>query len=453
MLNSQDEIYIQGRGMPATKQESFTLTSDQERALNDIFRFLKSKRKEYCLAGFAGTGKTSIAEKIIRLYEEKFPDNRAVVAATTNKAAKIISDRTGMKGMTIHRLLGIRMEPDNEGNYKQAHYPGSNKIQEFDLVIVDEASMICPVIFALIQKSQSEHKFKVLYLGDSAQLPPVKFDSSPVFDLGGEKLTEIVRQKVDSPILDLATILRDNLDTNTKSVSALFPINGSESLIYQDDYKKFADAAVNLYKMPDYHKNSDFCKILAYTNKTVAAINADVREALFGSHVDEFLKDEWIVTGEAVGNYVANNKIVEIPVSQDMKILSAKKVKPTSKDKYTIWELEVEYFDLYTSTMKKRIVQTVAADSKNVYNADLSSIATAAKKDKAKWRVFYELKERYAKIDYSYALTIHKSQGSTFQNVFFFEADIEKCRGISMQNRLRYVACSRAAEKLIVFPQ
>jgi len=432
-------------GKRVTVKKDLILTPNQKKSMAMIRKFFKYKiARELCLSGYAGTGKTTLVGELVRVYQVLFPKKKIAVCAPTNKAVKVVSDKSGQKGMTIHRMLGVRMEPDQNGNYKQA-FGGREHTHEYDLIVVDEASMLDEKLLAIIREYQSRYRFKIIYAGDPAQLPPVKSPSSPVFGIPGGTLTQVVRQQKHSPILSLATILRDNLCAEAGGIAQVFSWEGSEELTYENDEGAFVRAAVSEFRGAD---DDDRCRVLSYTNQKVNDLNKAIRKGLYGEEVNEYVKGERVITLEPIGPY-EGRKVVEVSTSQDMRVLSAEK---TIEGKYSIWLLEAEYFDLAEGGLKRRLVKTLAEESRSHYASDLEILLQKARADHRFWNDFYMLKEEYDKIGYGYALTIHKSQGSTFQTTYLHEPDIFKCPdGTEMQNKLRYTAVTRPSKRLVVF--
>jgi ATP-dependent exoDNAse (exonuclease V) alpha subunit len=154
------------------------------------------------LSGFAGTGKSTIIKKILDKYKLG-----VVVTAPTHKAKKVISNTTDKEGKTLHGLLGLRPDvelSDFNPNEPQFSPIAAPRINDYNLVIVDEASMINKDLFKLILEQIKDTRTKVLFMGDSAQLPPVGEDISQVFldnTIDIHQLTKIERQKDTNPLL------------------------------------------------------------------------------------------------------------------------------------------------------------------------------------------------------------------------------------------------------------
>ena len=205
-------------------------TLKQARALERLSHFILdgSKDKIFLLKGFAGTGKTTIIGTVVsNLWKAK---KSAVLLAPTGRAAKVMSVYSGNKAFTIHKKIYFPKK-QAAGGIQFVLAPNKHRNTLF---IVDEASMIpdTPADTKLFENGSllddlmyyvhSGHNCKLVLIGDTAQLPPVKLDLSPALDeqriaLNYDKeveemeLDEVMRQTGDSGILHNATLLREQL--------------------------------------------------------------------------------------------------------------------------------------------------------------------------------------------------------------------------------------------------
>ncbi len=206
-------------------------TARQALALQQLSQFLLDPRKEalFLLKGFAGTGKTTIIAALVKhLWHTKLG---AVLMAPTGRAAKVMSQYASTRAFTIHRKIYFPRK-DKGGAIRFVLAPNKHRNTVF---IVDEASMIPDspsdaklfengaLLDDLIQYVYSGHKCKLILIGDTAQLPPVKLQLSPALDAGklslnyqkevqDLELDEVVRQSKASGILWNATLVREQID-------------------------------------------------------------------------------------------------------------------------------------------------------------------------------------------------------------------------------------------------
>ena len=201
----------------------FLLTKGQRRFVDHAFAFMESKKPWCCLviSGYAGTGKTSMVSQLLRniAYWNYTP----VLLAPTGKAAKVVERMSKVPANTIHRYIYKVEEEDDDFRFEIR----KNTLKK-GLYIIDEASMIGDVQESLSGGSLLADLFefifqqkgsKIILVGDEGQLPPVGLDHSPALNLENLKslwdipiakvrLTEVVRQSLESGILSNATSLR-----------------------------------------------------------------------------------------------------------------------------------------------------------------------------------------------------------------------------------------------------
>lgn len=230
------------------KSKFIMFTDDQQIGLTHILNFLTDYNSTmFGLYGYAGTGKTTLISEIVNHLIKYNYIKSIVFAAPTNKAVNIIKSkfRRGLKELlalkygkkssvtnennmddnlyalekhnmkidfvTIHRLLNYKNDFSAEGERifvkdKKSH------VHEYDLVIIDECSMIpIQIIYNLIEEIKTTatnagnnyHKIpKILFVGDPAQLPPVNEDISSIF----------MKNKYDITFKDFIKIIPDNCE-------------------------------------------------------------------------------------------------------------------------------------------------------------------------------------------------------------------------------------------------
>lgn len=180
---------------------TITLSAEQGKAVDDVLAWYKTPSKVFKLAGFAGTGKTSIARFIT---DALMQGNMTVIyGAFTGKAASVLESKGCSPAMTIHSMIYRARLNELTGKWHFAldfECPAA----QVDLVVIDEGSFVGDELGADLMRVAK----KVLVLGDPGQLQPIK--DTPYFDLENPDfmLTEVHRQAAESPILVLATAAR-----------------------------------------------------------------------------------------------------------------------------------------------------------------------------------------------------------------------------------------------------
>ena len=269
-------------------------------AIERIKRFLSplNQSKICILSGYAGTGKTTVISHIT--HSRQFAGKRTILTATTNKAVAVLQSVSNkyaqnIRYATIHKLLKIKRVIDINGyesyimnvddvpdrvNKKSIHY--------YDLIIVDEASMVSKDLYNNILDVSKKIKGKFIFLGDPYQLPPVNEKLSKVFNYPTIYKMELKKvERVKNNILLLSMRIRKSIETNNK---IKFKDLICDDITYFRDFKKFIGNYVEKLKQEQKE-----CIILAYTNNRCGYINDHVRRIIFGNDVGKFSPNELII--------------------------------------------------------------------------------------------------------------------------------------------------------------
>ena len=199
------------------KEEDIELAPEQREAV-----ILAVSSGISIITGGPGTGKTTIINAIIKYFE--YQADTVLLAAPTGRAAKRITESTGYKAQTIHRLLEFSGEPETEGERSILHFNrNDNTPLECDAIIIDEASMVDSFLFLALLKAIPEGTRLVL-VGDTDQLPPVGA-GNVLHDIINSEcfpvtvLDKIFRQSDDSSIVENAHKIKNgiHLEINNKS--------------------------------------------------------------------------------------------------------------------------------------------------------------------------------------------------------------------------------------------
>jgi exodeoxyribonuclease-5 len=454
----------------------------QREALELMISWLKVPNEYiFILKGPAGTGKTTLLDTFLKNARI----GNIVLTAPTHKAVRIASQTTGIKGETIHKLLGFRPNYNLE-DFDLANIPfdplGRSTFELYKLIIVDEASMINLAMSRYMANLASKHKVKILYVGDPFQLPPTKENYSPVFHIKTDynyTLTEVVRQDKDNSISDLLVEIRKSIAK--KDWNYLYHIynnpnsikNGKGFMLVRDAdvFQKFITKA---FTNKALEQNIDFCKYLAYTKLDVLSSNSFIRNSIF-PEVNSPLHINDLITGH---NTIVNEfNEPKITNSEDYIIDD---IMPY-RNKYEIEGFGVRFRSTWDGSMTPYLFIVDHTNTKNLlrtiklFNDAISEVYKHPANRRANsWKAYYELKNEnlllididkseysnnyYSKdVDYGFALTVHKSQGSTFNHVFVNLRNIIYGNGsvpsskIEFANRLFYVAASRAKESLVIY--
>lgn len=426
-------------------------------AINDSDYFMT-------LIGYAGTGKTTIINEIIKQVRGK----KLVVSATTNKAKKVIGRATNLPAETIQSLLGLRPNielTDFNPNKPVFEIKAEEKLQYYKVVFIDEISMANKDAINLIEIKALEYGVKIIYIGDIFQLPPVNEKISKAFLLPNQvKLETIVRQDSSNPnqkLIELArNDVRDNTDTFLKYIQEIkLDKNleeGFESLMQDEFYKRILE---NYFDV-EYQQNPDICKTIAWTNKSVFAINRYIRKKLINS-------EDAIAVGDILMGYSSITKELKVPPYY---INIVENSEDYIVEKVTIINQKIFGVDLkgYKVIVKDaRLPMFILhKDSYDIFIMEYQDRLQKGKEFR-QWKSFYDFKDQIVcmedildsfgslvckkDIDYGYAITVHKSQGSTYENVGVVLKDILKNRTPEERRKLIYVAVSRTSKLNLLY--
>ena len=418
--------------------QAITLNPEQAIAIDSLLDFLQDPdpvSQYFVLSGFAGTGKTfCLREVVSRMADSKM---HFEFTAPTNKAVKVLRAITG-KARTIYSLLGLTV--DKSGELKKiisAKHPNVG-IETVDAIFIDEGSMVNKVLLAELNKLLTMHHFKVVFMGDPAQLPPVGETSSPIWALGnGANLEKVMRH--DNQILALATEVR-------KQVTSLAPCitikshhdeNGGVWKHTKSDFKQKIYQAVIDGKFADGAES----KVIAWRNVRVKEYNDLIRDALWGAQSQSvaFFEGERVV---AAGPCERGDEVL-MSTDEEAVVQKVVNCRHPLVPKYAAIELTA-------ATEGGRTVRLIvlAPESKAVYDADCELMANEARTNSRLWKRFWDHKEMFHDIRYAYAITAHRSQGSTYRNVYVDYQDILLNRNRREAFQCLYVACTRPTTEL-----
>jgi exodeoxyribonuclease-5 len=429
-----------------------TLSPDQEQALADLHAFVESDRTRHALAGPAGSGKTYLIGRF--LAEIKIP---VKLAATTNKAAAVAGAMSpDGEAATIHSLLGLQPEPDQRRGRMILKRKREPKLDAGELVIVDEASMCDSELITVIDEYAREIGFRVLYVGDAYQLPPIYEGRCPAFDrVPTSHLTTIHRQALENPLIAAATGFRQVLD------GAAFPrVTTQAPGVLCTDARSFADQMLGTFDSPDYRGDGDHCRALAWTNARVVALNRAIRRRLIGPEADHhpFTEGETFIVNEAV----SERERLVLPTEAKVRIERAEpETLEDAGSGITVPGHRV------TAAYQGRGVELFCADDRQRAGALLSHYASRARalqractrgratpeldtERRVAWRRFFGVKQQLAELRPPHASTVHKSQGSTYRHAFIDLEDIGRCTRWDLIARLVYVALTRPSETAVI---
>ncbi|MEB3355648.1 MAG: AAA family ATPase [Synechococcales bacterium] len=419
------------------------LNQQQWQALQELEAFVRGRRKLHLLTGYAGTGKTTLLQALIKRLRQRGDRRTIAFSAFSNKATKVLdsmAERWGLDVdcMTCCKLLGLKPDIDPESG-RQIFQPDQNSESRFDryqLVVVDEASMINEEMWLLLTDAVSNlyQKTQLLFVGDVAQLPPINERASRVFTeiYDRSELTEVVRY--GGAIGTLAESIRNQLDNRHLPPFATDANGDRTEGVYVVDRRNWEKLLIRAFQSESYRSDPDYVRVLAYTNARVNGLNQQIRTAIYGKDQPRFVAGERLIAnapcwaGEAI--LLQNSGECEVVEAVE-----------GTQGPWQVWFLQV-----LTDEEKQRTLTVLHESSATEFKHQLKLLA-----EEKRWREFWDRKLLFHDLSYAYCLTIHKAQGSTFQNVFVDIPNTLVNRNIQERNQLLYVAVTRAADRLFIY--
>lgn len=473
------------------------------------------------LEGYAGTGKSFTLNRVIERVAVKI-----AVTAPTHKAVQILKKSSEhaqrLQFGTIHSLLGLKQIVSELGviTYEATTFPPA-RIQEVQALIVDEVSMLDPILFQYIMDYCAKMKeygtiFKVIFTGDPLQIPPVGQKQSYVFtpevlqdySVLRFTLSEPMRQAADNPVLGLATNIRQAIHSDYPIPSRTVETPAGNIVRIGNDSVELHQVLSKLFK-EEFEANPDHAKVLAWTNNEVNRLNDIIRKQRTGiSQPDKIYAGEYLIADSPIfkkgpdGRWqIIINTSEELLVKElkveDYKvrfeaykskdevitdILAIQNMENTAENRKTILNTlltsglpplvrastsMIMSFKVYTCTIHltradqvcQFDIHVIHEDSEQLYKDTIHKLEILAKRSwarKAAWRDKFSFENHFANVKYNYALTVHKSQGSSYTNTVVMFDNLNNNKkikdGVDVQreerNRIKYVAVSRAKENL-----
>ena len=430
------------------------LFPDQQAAVETILEFVADDfANEMLVEGPAGSGKTSA----IRVTVDELPEEvreRTVVCAPTNKAVKVARELSGgtIDTTTIFKLLSL--SPQANGEVKEIRQGDAyeERMSKIDLVLLDEASMNGSVLRPYIHRAIQDFGTKFVYIGDRYQLPPVNEPEGDISWVFRQVPRKIVLDKVkrhDNAILNLATHLRNVMDNQCRGLKIVDDFNDVDGGVEVFSRgRQFDERILDTWNMLKEHDDRDFSghRMLAWRNDRVHGYNDLVRETIYGRRE---ARDNPLMVGERI---VVCNPVQSLQDDNETLMHTDEEgfIEQISISRHPKYE-EVECFKMVVlreSTNTVCGMYTPTPAGWKVVNRMLNHFKQkATREDRTFWGAFWRLKELMNDVRPCHGLTTHRSQGSTFREVFVDADDIlcNPSRREALQSL--YVAITRAQHK------
>ena len=429
------------------------------------FLFSKNERSLFLLKGYAGTGKTTTISTLVSSLWKI--NKKSVLLAPTGRAAKVISVYSKKQAFTIHKKIYFpKKMPNGSVDFVLQNNKHINTI-----FIVDEASMIPDrpqngklfengsLLDDLISYVYSGRNCKLILIGDTAQLPPVKLKLSPALEetrleveyskmVHQIELDEVTRQYQNSGILANATLLRTLIENN--SIYFEFDLNFPDIIRLEDGYD-IEDAITGSYDNDGVEDTA----IIVRSNKRANQYNQQIRSQIRGQENEISPGDYvmvvknnyfWLKESSEAG-FIANGDTCEVLRIHAIKELYG----------FKFAEVDIRMIDYPDQKPFETVLllDTLASETPSLTYEESNKLYEAVREDycheKSKYKQLLAVKKNVffnaLQVKFSYAITCHKSQGGQWKTIFIEQPYLPE--GPSKEYfRWLYTAITRAQEKL-----
>lgn len=441
-------------------------TEQQSELIYELSKFVNDDNNSsvFLLKGYAGTGKTTIISALVKALKKN--DIKTVLLAPTGRAAKVFSVTAKKAAYTIHKEIYKA-----KSKSVSAKFVLDKNYYKNAVFIVDEASMISNksdrksvfgsgrLLDDLMQYVFGGKKCKIIFSGDTAQLPPVGLEISPALDkntleiyarkVKEFQLTKVVRQNLDSGILYNATMLRKMIEEqktgvfpkfNISDFDDIIPITGSDLIeTISDSYS--SDGLENTI-------------VITKSNKRANRYNEGIRNAILYKE-DVISSDDLVMIvknnyywkdEDYLLEFIANGDIAQIQSIDFVENLYG----------YDFANVELFLPDFRVLVYAKVFLNTLNydgpalsyEDNKNLFDKISENYKNIKNKKKRFEKIFADENLNALQIKFAYAVTCHKAQGGQWNNIFLDQSYINK----DMLNidflRWLYTAFTRAIDKI-----
>jgi len=443
----------------------FEPTEGQSTVLYHLAAFLLSQKENptYILRGYAGTGKTSLVKALVKALPSI--SMRYVLMAPTGRAAKVLNNYTGQNASTIHRrIFQAKAFPDGSIHVVRAENKSKNT-----LFIVDEASMIgeqkefgsSSLLDDLMSYVFSGENCRLLFIGDTAQLPPIGSSESPALNCDYLKsefpitaatyeLTEVKRQALESGILYNATDIRQLLGQNLYEYNLpIFHLQGFND-IEKIEPETFEEMLHNAFANNSDNEAVIVCK----SNKRANMFNQAIRNRILNIEGEIATGDKLMVVknnyywteGNAEINFIANGDMAEIRKIKHFEEMYG----------FRFADVELSFTDYpeASNVEAKILLDTLNSNSPSLTEEENKRLFSAIEED---YMDIPNRRDRYKEmkkspwfnalqVKFAYALTCHKTQGGQW-NTVFIDSSLNLKDTLEVEDlRWLYTALTRAQE-------
>lgn len=426
-----------------------TLTSEQSVAAAGINAYLAAPPAPgsyFCLSGPPGSGKTFMLKEALQ------HERRKIVGATIAHSAKEVLRDSIPNSYTIAQLLGLQMDDSSEViTFRRLNPAAPKKIDEAEILIIDEASMIDDVLSDTIINEVTTRGIHLIVVGDPFQLPPVKQShQSKFFDTVHAQLT--TSKRFEGPIGELAFRVRQEIDNinNDKPFNKYLLddeylrencVRGDTGFMFMNKIHGMVERAAN--DIVKHRDDKNYARILAYKNSTIQLLNEGVRSKIYGKHATQFERNEIVISR---GGF----SVDRIPILHNGQINVVTGIMHAIGP-YDVPCVFLSLDGIPTTTGGIPVVMNTPDAMASYEKLRLRFYKDAV--EFGQWSRYNKFLRSFAQFDYAYATSLYKAQGMTLNNVYVCEGEIMDVKPIEWRQRFQalYVAMTRARKELIIY--
>jgi exodeoxyribonuclease-5 len=447
----------------------YTPTAQQSQLADMLATYIDNsgESETFILKGYAGTGKTTMIAALSRILPQfKF---RVVLLAPTGRAAKVLAGYAEQPALTVHKKI-YKPTATQGGGIRFSLSPNMHANTVF---IVDEASMIGhkgvdngffesnSLIEDLAEYVFTGHNCRLIFSGDTAQLPPVGMDESPALNpnflkqLFGMRvsvfeLTEVVRQQKESGILYNATVLRSTMHDKEPAIPRIELANFKDVIRVEGyELQEHLESSYNKYGV-------EGTVLITRSNKRAVAYNGRIRAAIM-QQFEEVCAGDYVMVVK--NNYYWLDELSKAGFIANGDILAIEKVRGIEeKYGFRFVDASVTMIDypgepamevkLLLSTLYSDAPALAYEDSGMLYEALMNEYEHLPQKRQRMAELKKNPYYNALQVKFAYAVTCHKSQGGQWNHVYVEQSFMPKdITGIEFKRWL-YTAMTRAKEKL-----
>ena len=423
--------------------DNYPLNEGQKAAAEKFMQFLFSDAKEMIISGPGGVGKTHLMgymidsvlpryQKTCELMGVPAEYTNVVMTATTNKAVEELGKATGRPATTIYSFMNLKVQDDYSNGTSKVSKTKQWTVHRNKVIFVDESSMVDTTLRNLIL--EGTFKCKIVYVGDSCQLAPVKEPISPIYlaNLSESELLEPMRTRCPH-LQNLNHTMRERVKAKVFGDIQLVP--GIIDWLDGPDMEK----AIN----DNFISNNTADRVMAYRNDRVHDFNDHIR-SLRG-------------LGQlyTVGENLVCNTAYQPPMKMGSNLVGLSVESPITVVK------AADQTEMIQITPHSQL-EIQRLDLRNQYGIVLEDVLVPVDREHLKqllkyfanqqdWPTYFRLKNEYPDIRPRDACTVYKSQGSTYDTAFIDLGDIGSCNRPDIVLRMLYVAVSRARFRVVFY--